>query len=110
MISNVIIGLCALVMYGVGIVQFRSEKPVAFYSGETPPSVDELKDVKAWNKKHGIMWILYGVIITIGLGVGMAMGDSVWVSLVVFVTICVPIIFLPLYHKKLIKDYVVKKD
>lgn len=35
-----------------------------------------LKDVRAWNRKHGIMWILYGVVITLGMMIGMIVGDS----------------------------------
>ena len=29
-------------MLGIGVVQLRSKKPVAFYSGEKPPKAEEL--------------------------------------------------------------------
>ena len=52
-------------MIGIGISQLRSKKPVDFYSGEKPPGEEELSDVKAWNQKHGQMWVLYGLIILV---------------------------------------------
>ena len=57
--------LVAAIMLGIGIFQYRSKSPVGFYSGEKPPMESELTDVDAWNKKHGKMWIWYGVIIII---------------------------------------------
>ncbi len=50
-LSGVIFGLCALVMFGIGIFQIKSKKPVAFYSGEKAPDKSDLSDVNAWNKK-----------------------------------------------------------
>ena len=44
----------AAVMLGIGISQYRSKKPVGFYSGEKPPLEHELTDVIMWNKKHAI--------------------------------------------------------
>ena len=60
-----IYALVALFMMGIGIVQIKSRKPVAFYSGEKPPKAEELTDVSAWNRKHGMMWLAYGIIILI---------------------------------------------
>lgn len=62
-ISLVVFLLVAVVMIIIGVSQIRSEKPVGFYTGETPPRGDELTDVVAWNKKHGYMWVVYGVIV-----------------------------------------------
>ena len=44
----------------LGISQYRSKTPVNFWSGEKPPSEETVTDIAAYNKKHGIMWILYG--------------------------------------------------
>lgn len=65
-------------MIGIGISQLRSKKPVAFYSGEKPPKEEELSDVKAWNQKHGRMWVLYGLIILVSYGIGVIIGDTMW--------------------------------
>lgn len=45
----------------LGIVQYRSKEPVGFWSGKKPPKREQVTDVRAYNRKHGLMWILYGV-------------------------------------------------
>lgn len=62
-ISFAIFGLTAFVMAGIGISQLKSSKPVGFYTGVKPPEAKQLRDVKAWNRKHGIMWVAYGGVI-----------------------------------------------
>ena len=37
MIYCIVMGICAMFMFGIGLVQIKSQKPVAFYSGEKPP-------------------------------------------------------------------------
>ena len=34
--------------------------------------------MKAWNKKHGRMWVLYGLIILVSYGIGVIIGDTLW--------------------------------
>lgn len=63
-----ILCLVALIMFGIGISQLKNEKPVGFYTGVKPPEEKRLRDVKAWNRKHGVMWIAYGAVI---LGIGL---------------------------------------
>lgn len=57
--------LAALLMISIGVSQLKNQEPVGFYSGEKPPNKDELTHVISWNKKHGTMWVLYGIISTI---------------------------------------------
>lgn len=45
----------------LGIVQYRSKEPVGFWSGKKPPGREQITDVRAYNRKHGLMWISYGV-------------------------------------------------
>ncbi len=45
----------------LGVVQYRSKEPVGFWAGKKPPRKEEITDVSAYNHKHGLMWILYGV-------------------------------------------------
>ena len=63
--SMVIIFFVAIVMIGIGISQIRSKKPVGFYTGEKAPSEEELSDVAAWNKRHGYLWVLYGLVMIV---------------------------------------------
>ena len=64
-ISGVIFCIVAMIMLGIGVSQLKSKEPVGFYTGEKPPKVDQLSDVNSWNKKHGVMWIIYGWLIII---------------------------------------------
>ncbi|MBR1743396.1 MAG: hypothetical protein IJ733_16300 [Lachnospiraceae bacterium] len=107
MVYCIIMGFCALLMYSIGITQLRSEKPVGFYSGEKPPEAEQLRDVRAWNRKHVMMWILYGVTITIGLIGGLIVGDSLLLALLECGCLLIPVIFMILYHRKLVKDYLI---
>lgn len=60
-ISIVILLMSAAPMIIIGIVQYRSREPVGFWSGKKPPKRAEITDVKAYNRKHGLMWIFFGV-------------------------------------------------
>lgn len=55
--------IVAMIMLGIGFSQLKSKEPVGFYTGEKLPKVDQLSDVNSWNKKHGVMWIIYGICI-----------------------------------------------
>ena len=99
--------LVAAVMLGIGISQYRSKKPVGFYSGEKPPLESELSDVLMWNKKHGKMWIWYGIIIIISylLGIPFLVIDSVWCIIPMCGGIILPLPMMIWYHNKLIREY-----
>ena len=49
MIYCIVMGMCAMFMFGIGLVQIKSKKPVAFYSGEKPPFEKNVKDIETWN-------------------------------------------------------------
>lgn len=57
----VITGYVALIMIAVGISNFKSIEPVGFYAGVEPPPSKEITDISAYNKKHGWMWVVYGI-------------------------------------------------
>lgn len=106
----VILCLVALIMAGIGISQVRSRKPVGFYTGVKPPEEKNLRDVKAWNRKHGIMWILYGCAV---MGCGLAhlaagiLGyDAVFPAVIAECGIIIGGIFAMMwYHVRLEKRY-----
>lgn len=66
----------AIIMMGIGIYQLKSKKPVGFYNGEKPPTEDEISDVKAWNKRHGLMWLIYGAVIMVTYGIGGVVSET----------------------------------
>lgn len=109
--GSVIYSLVAVIMFGIGISQYKSKKPVGFYSGEKPPLESELTDVAMWNKKHGKMWIWYGVVIILSYvcGIPFINRDSVWCVVPMCGGTIVPIPLMIRYHSKLIKQYKTRK-
>lgn len=97
--------LTALFMIGIGVFQLKSKKPVGFYSGEEPPKASELSDVDAWNKKHGSMWLIYGVIILLSYVVGMPLLDNIWCLIPMCGGVLVPVPVMIWYHRQLIRKY-----
>lgn len=93
------------VMAAIGIYQIKSESPVGFYTGEKPPRAEEISDVDAWNKKHGFMWLIYGLVIMVSYGIGAMMGDTIWSVIPMCGGVIIPLPAMILYHHKLIKIY-----
>lgn len=108
-LSGVIMGACACLMIGIGVFQFRSKKPVGFYTGEKAPEEKEISDVRAWNRKHGIMWILYGLCIILGWACGLVLGDSLLLLIPFAICLLLPIPLMVFYHHRLIKRYFTRK-
>ena len=59
-VSFIVTFIPAMHLIILGILQYRSKKPVGFWTGKKPPAEEAFTDITAYNKKHGIMWILYG--------------------------------------------------
>ncbi len=49
----------SLLLFGIGIWSWRSEKAVGFYTGVKPP---EVTDVRAYNRSVGKLWFAYAVL------------------------------------------------
>lgn len=97
--------IVAAAMIGIGIFQWKSKKPVGFYSGVKPPEEDELSDVDAWNKKHACIWMVYGVVIIISAVAGVLIGDSVWIIVPACGGTLLPLPVMIWYHNKLVRMY-----
>ena len=103
--SFVIVLLVAIVMMIIGVSQIMSKKPVGFYSGEKPPREDELLDIAMWNKKHGYMWVIYGVTI-ISSYILSSLVKSETIAMVVLLSgIIGALPIMILYHNYLKKKY-----
>ena len=104
-IALVIFAVVAMVMIVIGIYQINQKTPVGFYTGDKAPSPEEITDVRAWNVKHGVMWIIYGFLIIIGY-VGGFLSKNVIMELA-FIIVCDvwPIILMMIYHSHLCKQY-----
>ena len=103
-----IFAAAALVMIGIGAVQRRSRTPVGFYSGEEPPQTEELTDPAAWNRRHGNMWIGYGVVILLSYLAGIA-ADGLWSVVLACGGVVLPLGVMIWYHHRLCERYLRKK-
>lgn len=108
-LTALIIGLCGLVMIGLGVYCIKSKKPVNFYTGENGPKEEELSDPKAWNLKHGYMWIAYGAVIIITCIIGIIPGDLSKVLIPIAFGLILPIPVMIWYHHFLEKKYMFEK-
>lgn len=64
-----------------------------------------ITDVRAWNKKHGVMWMIYGVVMIISWTAGMLFGDSFCGMIVLLYGVLVPLVIIIWYYRKLTKKY-----
>ena len=63
-IGLVVVSIVAGIMIIIGICQLnRKDNPVGFYNVTEPPKKEEISDVIQWNKKHGAIWVAYGICI-----------------------------------------------
>ncbi|MDE7199535.1 MAG: hypothetical protein K2O15_11735 [Lachnospiraceae bacterium] len=101
--------IVALVMIGIGVSQLRSGTPVGFYSGEKVFEAKELSDVSMWNKKHGEMWIIYGIIIVLSgfTGTFLIGRETVWQLILIPMAggVIAPLVWMIWYHERLIRKY-----
>ena len=61
LVGWIVIMICTIIVVGLGFSQLKSNTPVSFYTGIKPPQKEEVTDIASYNKKHGMMWILYGI-------------------------------------------------
>ncbi len=108
-ISGMIFCIVAMIMLGIGVSQLKSKEPVGFYTGEKPPKVEQLSDVNSWNKKHGVMWIIYGICI-IGSWICSAFigGDSIYSVIPLCIGTIIPIPVMVFLHQKWVKKYFIE--
>jgi hypothetical protein len=50
---------CSLLFCVLGIYAWRRKEPMWFYSG-TEVKAEEIRDIPAYNRANGIMWITFG--------------------------------------------------
>lgn len=103
-----IMSFVALIFIGNGISQYKSRKPVGFYTGEKPPKEEELTDVRAWNRAHGFMWSGYGILIIASWVSAVFVKNEVVSVVVTFTIIIGGLAGMIVGHHLLIKKYFVK--
>ena len=102
----VIISIVAGIMIIIGIFQFsKKDNPVGFYNVIDPPKKEEISDVIQWNRKHGIIWIVYGICIEFGFWLGYVMPVEVLEMVFMMGGVIIPLPFMVIRHRKLEKEY-----
>ncbi|MDE7015058.1 MAG: hypothetical protein K2P19_10385 [Kineothrix sp.] len=98
----VLISIAPIIIIGIG--QYRSKDPVGFWTGKNPPKKEQITDVKAYNQKHGLMWILLGVGFLLCFAGGLVFGGKIAGYLCIIETIG-GILAMIAYHEKLERMY-----
>lgn len=105
-IGLAIIGYVSMFMILIGVASCRKKTPAGFWSGVEPPKPGQVSDIAAYNRKHGIMWIVYGVSMTVTYLAGALLG-SVFAGTMISGAVGVGGIFvMVLYHNHLESKYV----
>lgn len=105
-IGAVIVTIVALIMVLLGVSQFRTkDKPVGFYNVIDPPKKEEITDITMWNRKHGMIWIVYGICIELGFWMGFLMTNEILQMIFMMGGVLVPLPFMVIRHRMLEKKY-----
>lgn len=105
-IGLVIITFVAGVMVVIGLCQLlKKDEPVGFYNVIEPPRKEEISDVIQWNKKHGIIWIVYGICIELGFWLAYLMPNEILEMVFMMGGILIPLPFMVIRHRMLEKEY-----
>lgn len=91
----------------LGIVQYRSKKPVGFWSGKEPPKAEQITDVIAYNHEHGIMWICYGIGMALCFAPMLIFGeDQAYLSVGLEIAECtLGLLLMIVFHNRIEKKY-----
>lgn len=107
-IFSVILLVSTVPIIMIGIVQYRSKDPVGFWSGKKPPKKEQITDVKAYNQKHGLMWILLGVGFILCFVCGLLFGGMI-AGYLCMIEMIGGILAMIAYHQKLDHMYCKKE-
>ena len=104
-ITFVILLYVSIIMIIIGVSQIKSKEPVGFYTGEKPPKKEQLLNMEVWNKKHGYMWIVYGLAIIGSFAICSLVKTETIALIIPFCVIIGAIPIMMLYHCHLKKRY-----
>lgn len=105
----VIISLVACMMVVIGLFQvLNKDRPVGFYNMIDPPKKEDISDIILWNKKHGLIWIVYGICIELGFWIGYAVPNEVLEMVFMMGGVILPLPFMIMCHHKLEEKYKIK--
>ena len=100
-------GIVVLATLGIGIHQYRMKTPATFYTGEKAPDPAQVRDLRLWNRRHGLMWIGYALLVT-GCMVASFFTPGLWQLLPLMGGMLLPLPFMIAYHEHLKKTCIVE--
>ena len=106
----IIMTIVAGIMMMIGFFQLnKKEAPVGFYNLIDPPKKEEISDVLQWNRKHGAMWVVYGICIEFGFWLGYVMSGETWKMVMMMGGVIIPLPFMVIRHSRLEKELKMKR-
>ena len=91
---------------GIGIYAMRRKKPMWFWSGTTVRE-EEIRDVAAYNRANGYMWIFFSLPLWVSTFMGL--WEKAWAGLLLFVSVMAGMPFLVVCYGRIYKKYRVEK-
>ena len=104
--------LVSLIFIILGIMQYRSEKPVSINMGEKPLRKEELTNVTEWNHRHGRNFIILGCVLFITqavFGYFIKKLDGVVVQVVIYMIVLFSEIAWVEFEHNMMKKKMIKK-
>lgn len=104
--------LVSLIFIILGIMQYRSEKPVSINTGEKPLRKEELTNVTEWNHRHGRNFIILGCVLFITqavFGYFIKKLDGVVVQVVIYMIVLFSEIAWVEFEHNMMKKKMIKK-
>ena len=77
-------------------------------SGVEPPKPEEINDLRAWNTKHGAMWMVYGGIIALSAIIFSFVIDGLVGTVILIGGVMLPLPFMVWWHHHLESKYLKK--
>lgn len=106
-ILSLILCLCGGLCIGLGIYALNKKSPMHFFANGPEVKVEEISDIKAYNKANAIMWISYGMVFIIA-GITEILFEG-HISIIITVLACFPgFIILIFVYLIIRKKYEVK--
>ena len=92
----------SLLFTGLGIYAMRRKKPMWFWSGSSVREED-IKDVAAYNRANGIMWLCFSALLWISAILGFLKRESA--GPVLLVSCLLSVLLLPVVYGRICKKY-----
>lgn len=108
--SLLIQSFCSIIMISIGIYAYRKKEPMWFWAGsEDEVAKENISDIKTYNHKNGMMWILYGLSFFLPFMIAYFFHLTKWIFLLLNMGIIIGgMVVMMLYYQHLHDSYFVK--